>query len=185
MWLARIERIADWFIARERERQKFSSPVAFEEGAMGIHEFADLGFTIFGYADRIDLTQDGDALIYDYKTGTPPTKKQQTVFDKQLLIEAAIVEQGGFKEVGIAPVAHAAFIGLGSNPVEVPAPIKDEPPSEVLQGLHDLIASYLSQSQGFTSRRAMEKEAFGGDYDQLARFGEWDGTIDPTPEDLT
>ncbi len=184
MWLARIGRVADWFVENEKRRQSYSSPVAFEEGAKGTHVFKDLGFTLTGYADRIDKTKDGDALIYDYKTGTPPSKKEQQVFDKQLLIEAAMVEAGGFKEVGVASVAHAAFIGLGAKPAEIEAPLVEEPPAEVLRGLHELIAKYLDEAQGFTSRRIVKTEEAAGDYDQLARFGEWDGTTDPTPEDM-
>ena len=185
MWLARIERIADWFIAQEEMRQSFSSPVAFEKAAKGTHVFPDLGFTLTGYADRIDRSDDGDALIYDYKTGTPPSKKEQALFDKQLLIEAAMVEEGGFSEVGPAHVAHAAFIGLGGKPVEVPAPLTEEPPETVMAGLHTLIAHYLSHEQGFTSRRLVKTEDASGDYDQLARFGEWNGTSRATPEDVT
>jgi RecB family exonuclease len=50
-------------------------------------------------------------LIYDYKTGTPPSKKEQQVFDKQLLIEAAMVEEGGFKEVGAANCCACRSLG--------------------------------------------------------------------------
>lgn len=185
MWLARIERVADWFIAHERVRQSYSSPVTFEKAAKGIHVFEDLGFTLTGYADRIDRTEDGDALIYDYKTGTPPSKKEQALFDKQLLIEAAMVEEGGFAEVGAAPVAHAAFIGLGGKPVEVAAPLAEEPPEAVMAGLKALIGHYFEPDQGFTARRLVKTEDAAGDYDQLARFGEWDGTTEATPEDLT
>jgi len=184
MWLARIDRIADWFISHERHRASFSSPVAFEQGARGSYTFADLGFTLSGFADRIDQTEDGDVLIYDYKTGTPPGKKEQRLFDKQLLIEAAMVERGGFTEVGVAHVAHAAFIGLGSKPVEVPAPLEEENPQEVLAGLHALLSRYLDEGQGFTSRRMVQTDAFAGNFDQLARFGEWDGTAAAKPEKL-
>jgi ATP-dependent helicase/nuclease subunit B len=55
----------------------------------------------------------------------------------------------------------------------------------VLAGLEELIASYLTAVQGFTSRRMVKTEEAAGDYDQLARFGEWDGTSLATPEDLT
>ncbi len=185
MWQARIARIADWFIAQERARQSIAKPMLFEEAAKGTHRFDDLGFTLTGYADRLDRTEFGDILIYDYKTGTPPTPAQQEHFDKQLLLEAAMVEEGGFEAVGPATVAHAVFIGLGSNPKEVPAPIDKEPPADVMAGLHHLVSTYLSETQGFTSRRLIETDAFPGDYDQLARFGEWDGTTPSTPEDLT
>ena len=102
-----------------------------------------------------------------------------------LLIEAAMVEEGGFKEVGAVSVAHAAFIGLGAKPVEIAAPLEEEPPVEVLRGLHELISKYLDETQGFTARRIVKTEEAAGDYDQLARFGAWDVTTDPTPEDLT
>jgi ATP-dependent helicase/nuclease subunit B len=185
MWLTKIERIADWFIENELQRQSYSTPAAFEKAAKGSHEFPDLGFTLMGFADRIDRTEDGDILIYDYKTGTPPSVAEQKAFDKQLLLEAAMVEEGGFKEIGPAPVAQAAYIGLGSKPVERPAPLEDEPPHEVLAKLHALITSYLTDEQGFTARRMVKTTDFAGDYDQLARFGEWDATTEPTPEDLT
>ena len=185
MWQARIERIADWFIAQEKERQGYATPLVFEKAAEGTHEFKDLGFKLKGYADRIDRTEFGDVLIYDYKTGMPPSAKEQKFFDKQLLLEAAMIEAGGFENVGPATVANAVFIGLGSTPKEVTAPLDDEPPAEVLAGLHRLIATYLSVQQGFTARRLVKTEDAAGDYDQLARFGEWDGTTPSTPEDLT
>jgi ATP-dependent helicase/nuclease subunit B len=185
MWLTKIERIADWFVENEIKRQSYSSPAAFEKAAKGSHSFADLGFTLTGFADRIDRTDDGDILIYDYKTGAPPSKSEQKAFDKQLLLEAAMVEEGGFKQIRAAHVANAAYIGLGSNPVELSAPLEEEPPHEVLAKLHALMTNYLSDDQGFTSRRMVKTTDFAGDYDQLARFGEWDGTNDPVPEDLT
>ena len=95
-----------------------------------------------------------------------------------------MVEQGAFYSLGPVTVAEAVFIGLGSNPTEVSAPLVDEPPSETLAHLKELIAAYLDPSQGFTARRMVKRDDFQGDYDHLARFGEWDATDDPTPEDL-
>ncbi len=185
MWLARVERIAEWFIDHESARQRYSRPVAFEEGARGSYLFKDIGFEIIGFADRIDMTDNGDALIYDYKTGAPPTKKEQTYFDKQLLIEAAMVEEGAFAGLPPTPVAAAIYIGLGSNPDEISAPLDDEPPARVLAGLHALLTAYLAPDRGFLSRRIVQTEGAQGEFDQLARYGEWDGTDLPVPEDLT
>ena len=184
MWLARIERIADWFVAREQLRRGYSKPVAFEAQAKGQLVWPDIGVTLSARADRIDQTEDGDILIYDYKTGKPPTAKQQATFDKQLLIEAAMIEDGAFSNLGANPVAAAIFIGLGSHPAEIPAPLEAEPPGETLARLRALIEAYLRPDQGFTARRMMLQDKIEGEYDQLARFGEWDATDDPVPEDL-
>jgi hypothetical protein len=96
-----------------------------------------------------------------------------------------MVEEGAFKAVGAAPVSSATFIGLGNPPKEVDAPLKDEPPREILENLRTLIAAYLDLDQGFTSRRMMEKVVFEGEFDHLARYGEWDGSDPAKPEDLT
>ncbi len=185
IWLAKLARVADWFIEGERTRMAQATPIAFEKDARGVLKLPELGFTLSGVADRIDRNQSGEVQIYDYKTGKPPTDKQQKHFDKQLLIEAAMVEQGAFLKVGAAPVSDAIFIGLGNPPKEVSAPLEEEPPHEVIANLRKLIAAYLDPDTGFTSRRMMEQDGFAGDYDHLARFGEWDASDPATPKDLT
>ena len=96
-----------------------------------------------------------------------------------------MVEEGAFKAVGTAPVSAASFIGLGNPPKEVNAPLEDEPHREILENLRTLIAAYLDLDQGFTARRMMEKDTFEGEFDHLARFGEWDTSDPAQPEDLT
>ena len=130
------------------------------------------------------MDQDGNAIIYDYKTGAPPAKDKQKHFDKQLLIEAAMVEEGAFEKLGIRSVRAAQFIGLGSNPATVDAPVADEPTTEILAELVSLLSAYLEGDKGYTSRRAMEKDTDARDYDQLARFGEWEVTAEAMPEVL-
>ncbi|QUJ76166.1 double-strand break repair protein AddB [Sulfitobacter albidus] len=185
LWHARIARVADWFLEREAARLANARPIAFERDAMGTLEIPEIGFSLHGVADRMDQSADGAVQLYDYKTGKPPTSPQQKLFDKQLLIEAAMVEQGAFPAVGVAPVSRAAFIGMGRNPHEVDAPLDEEPTADVLADLRALLTRYLDPAQGFTARRMMEMESFAGEFDQLARFGEWDATDTSNPEDLT
>ncbi|MEP3784219.1 MAG: double-strand break repair protein AddB [Ascidiaceihabitans sp.] len=185
LWLARLGRVADWFVAQEHIRQLAGTPIAFEKEAHGVLELADIGFSLIGFADRIDARPDGSVVVYDYKTGKPPTAPQQAKFEKQLLLEAAMLEEGAFKHIGPRPVHDAVFIGLGSSPAEVRAPLTKEPAPKVIAELRDLITAYLSPDQGFTSKRMEMSDREVGDYDQLARFGEWDSTDAPAPEDLT
>ena len=184
LWLARLQRIADWFIANEHRRRSTATPVALEQQAAGKLVLQDIGFTLIGRADRIDRTDSGEVLLYDYKTGAAPTTKQQRSFDKQLLIEAAMIEEGAFENIEPSTVLDAVFISLGSGLSEVSAPLEDEPTQKVLDELRQLIVAYQDPAQGFTARRMMQKDSFGSDYDLLSRFGEWDITEDPAPEDL-
>jgi len=183
LWSARLDRVADYFIDTETTRRNIGKPIAYERSAqLGI---ADLGFTLVAKADRIDRTKFGDLVIYDYKTGTPPSKDEQTHFDKQLLLEAAMAEQGGFRDVDPADVASAIYLGLGPKPKEVAAPLEDTPATQIWSEFSELIAYYADVTHGFTARRAMQSDRDEGQYDQLARFGEWDATDPPNPEDLS
>jgi len=174
MWLARMERVSDWFVETEHLRREQAQPTALE--TKGGAEISKLGFTLVAEADRIDLDASGNLFIYDYKTGAPPSKKEQVVFDKQLLLEAAIAQRNGFGDLVAGPVARAVYIGLGSGGREMDAPLDDEPPETVWAKLAELIEAYQSPTMGYTSRRAMQRKTDAGDYDQLARFGEWDIT---------
>lgn len=177
LWLARMEQIADWFIETEQVRRSLAKPTAFE--ARGSASFTDPDFTLRGTADRIDMDVTGQLHIYDYKTGTPPTKDQQAHFDKQLLLEAAIAQQSGFGELAPTQVARAVYIGLASGGREVEAPLEDESPEVTWAKLKKLISAYLETETGYTARRAMHLKRDYGDYDQLSRYGEWDITDDP------
>lgn len=183
LWKARLARAAEWFVTSEKARRARALPIAFER--KGAAELADLGFTLTVKADRIDRDREGALHIYDYKTGGLPSKDEQKFFDKQLLLEAALATRGAFRDIAPARVANAAFIGVGSTRKEQPAPLDEEPPEKVWKELIALISAYMKADQGYTARRAMFKEGDAGDYDLLSRFGEWDATQDPSPEDLT
>ncbi|SDE64324.1 double-strand break repair protein AddB [Limimaricola pyoseonensis] len=181
LWIARIARISDWFLLTEAARQQAATPRWFEID--GASEMTDLGFTLTAQADRIDEGPDG-LRLYDYKTGAPPSAKSQKVFEKQLLLEAAMAQRGGFAEAGAQPVAEAAYIGLSGGGKIVPAPLNEAPPEVVWGQLRDLIARWQDPERGYSSRMAVETTAAMGDYDHLARFGEWDLSTEVSPEEV-
>lgn len=182
LWLARIDRVADWFLATEVARQAFGQPTLFEEkGEVALNS---LDFTLSAKADRFDVAPDGRVMIYDYKTGAVPTPKQQQFFDKQLLLEAAMVEEGAFAKLGKPGVAGAKYIGLGPKPAESSAPLHETSPSAVWAEFHTLIRAWADPARGYSSRMFLQKVAEAGAFDHLARFGEWDETVEITPEDL-
>ncbi len=182
LWLARLARVASDFVAAEGKRQSEGQLIASESKA-SLH-LGSPDFTLTARADRIDRTPDGSLVIYDYKTGKPPSAGEQISFDKQLLLEAAIAEEGGFEGLDPADVAKAIYVGVGTSYQEVAAPLSKEPAAKVLADLRALMASYATLTKGFTSRRMMQKDSDAGDFDQLARYGEWGESDPPEPEDL-
>jgi ATP-dependent helicase/nuclease subunit B len=81
-------------------------------------------------------------------------------------------------------VARISYIGLGTNPKIEDQEITPDLLGRVWEDLHRLIARYLSPEQGYASRRAVFSDRIPGDYDHLARYGEWDMSDAPRPEDV-
>ena len=147
-------------------------------------------FSIRGKADRIDLLHDGRLVIYDYKTGNPPSKDVLQHYDRQLPIEALMAELGGFEDVPPTLVSHVAHIGLGRTPRTLETHLVETDENDfrtetISRELARLLSSYQKEDKGYPSRRAMEKVRWDGDYDHLARFGEWDETNPPVTARLS
>ena len=182
LWFARIDRIADAFVADEALRQTRARPTAFESPGSVI--LTAQGFELTAKADRIDRTDDGRLIVYDYKTGTPPSDKQQKAFDKQLLLEAMIAQHGGFADLGRAEVTAAEYLGLGTTLKTVAAPLDEVPPDTLWAELAELIDAYAMRSTGYTAQVAPGTEKFDGDYIHLSRAGEWDLSDAASPQDV-
>lgn len=179
-WLSRFEEIAKDFIAAEEVRQ-LNSPTSRTE-IQGRFEFSEIPMTLTGYADRIDILPEGGVHIVDYKSGTVPTKRQQLYFDKQLLIEAAMIENGAFSDIPPTSEIRAYYVGIGAKYTEVDAPIAEETPAQTWERLRKLLITYRDENKGYTARRAAEYEGDYDDYDGISRFGEWDITDDVYPQ---
>ena len=123
--------------------------------------------------DRIDVTAEGRARIYDYKTGTPPSKAQQRAFDEQLPLLATMAERGAFGDLGPVEVAKASYVIIGAHS-DVKDWQLDQPLDEIWQGFERLFAAWLEDGRGYVPRRAMERKGFASDYDLISRYGEWD-----------
>lgn len=181
-WIARMDRAADQFLAAEVQRQAIATKHIVE--VRGQTVVAGAGLTLTCTADRIDLTGDGDVVIYDYKTGAVPTGPQQEKFDKQLLLEAAMVERGAFDQLGPKSVRSAAFIGVNAAMKTVEAPLKKQPVDQVWAELETLFANWQDPDRGYTARLALFSKSDFSAYDHLSRYGEWDTSQQPVAEKL-
>ena len=181
-WAGQLDQIADHLFESEILRRADGTCVASE--VKGHIEVVG-GFVIKGTADRIDRLTEGDLAIFDYKTGSVPTKKQVEVFDKQLLIEAVMAEAGGFDGIASAAVSHVAYLHLGRSAKDRTVDLAKEGDTVTVSGdLAKLLARCDDRDWGYISRRAMEKVRYEGDYDHLARFGEWDESAESVTERL-
>ncbi len=181
-WLARIARFADWFIGRELARAGAAVPVLLE-GTGGL-PLPGGAFRLTARPDRIDRAGDGRLHIYDYKSGAPPSDKQQRQFDVQLPLTAAMAERGAFEQAGVAEVSAVTFIRLGGDGEERTTERASLDLEQVWTRLLQLIARYGQRETGYIARRALFETDELRDYDHLARFGEWQMSDPSAPEDV-
>jgi RecB family exonuclease len=173
-WMALLERSGPHLIDQDAEMGGWPS-LTETEGAIALDP---LDFILTAKPDRIDVMEDGESYrVIDYKTGATPTDKQIKAFRKQLVLTAMMVEQGGFAELGPAPVAEARYLRIndaGKLMHQVEAENLDLAAERAR--LMTLIGRYLTRDQGYTARRAPELMSDPSDYDHLSRLGEWDET---------
>ncbi|MGB3554637.1 MAG: double-strand break repair protein AddB, partial [Jannaschia sp.] len=172
IWLGKFERLLPDLAQAEAGRRAIGAPLFLEE--QGMLPLPGLDFTLTAKADRIDLRGDAVA-IYDYKTGTPPTPKQQETFAKQLLLEAVMVEDGAFDGIARRRVEEVAYLQVGSRYDERRVKIDPDILTVTRAGLRDLIAAYAN-GRPYTARLAPDLIAYESDYDHLSRRGEWADT---------
>lgn len=181
-WRGRLLGIGEAFLADEHQRRHDASPIALEhKGRAALPD----GFVLTAEADRIDRDGAGQLLIYDYKTGTLPSKKVIDLADKQLPLEGAIARLGGFgPDVPAAPVRRLAHIGIAKTYELREIDLTDDPITAAWDGLTKLIGAYGQPGQGYAALRMAHSRDELGPYAHLARFGEWDLTDPTTPEEM-
>ncbi|MDO5647097.1 double-strand break repair protein AddB [Paracoccus sp. (in: a-proteobacteria)] len=179
-WQARMAGIADQIVADELARRQTGRPAVIEhQGRLAV---ADLGFTLTAKPDRIDLLDDGQAVIYDYKSGPPPSDKQIAHFDKQLMLQAAMTRLGAFDAIGPVDVAGIRYIQLGGGGQTHPRAYSAQDDVDAWAGFIRLMRAYLSGDVGFVAHLAPVTTQWGSDYDHLARLGEWSRADPATPQ---
>ena len=181
-WWPRFERIAGWFLDKERERRAAIIASAVEVKGERVIEGPAGAFVLNATADRVDRLADGTLAILNYKTGSVPSKKELAAgFAPQLPLEAAIAQAGGFDGVPAGAVAELAFWRLGGGdppgeikPVADPGTLADQ----ALAGLMGLIAKFDDPATPYHAIPRPEFAPRYNDYDHLERAAEWSAVSD-------
>ena len=96
-----------------------------------------------------------------------------------------MAEAGAFPGVSAGTVTKLGYIALGpSGRDRVFDAAGENAPETVEEEFRKLIAAFADRDRGYSARRSVANTTFEGDYDQLARFGEWDDSDDPRPEEV-
>jgi ATP-dependent helicase/nuclease subunit B len=145
-------------------------------------QLADGVFKLRGVADRIERVRDGRYVILDYKTGSARSEKQvRTGLAPQLTLEAAMLRQGGFKDIAAgSSVAEIAYVLLkgGEPPGEYKALVfkegtADSHADRALEKLSGLAKRFDDENEAYRSLVHPMWTTHYGDYDHLARVKEW------------
>ncbi|GGF48249.1 double-strand break repair protein AddB [Azorhizobium oxalatiphilum] len=180
IWWARFERVAAFVVEMERERRANLRRVFAEVGGSMPIPLLSGDFHLTCRADRIELRNDGQLAIVDYKTGTAPSTKQGATFSPQLPLEAAMAVRGSFKDVPAATVADFLYVELkgGAEAGKEKAGVGDKTTAtdmaeEAYSRLFELLQAFENEAQGYRALAAPQWRGRYGTYDHLARVREW------------
>ena len=180
-WEPRLSKIGTWLAAAEGNWRAAYKPVAREAtGTLSLDGPAG-PFTLSARVDRIDEARDGrEGVIIDYKTGgTFSLTGMKDGRHPQLPLEALILEQGGFENVKMLPVAALSYwvVNGSGNGGDIKTMTKisdlDEAKQNARSGLENLIATFDREDTPYYSLPRPERAPRFNDYEHLARVREW------------
>lgn len=187
-WSAALEEALQWFAAFDAEQRTKGRPFVEEEGALTLAG-VDPPFTLTARADRIDVLDNGEAAIFDYKLASLPTDRQdKTNFSPQLPLTAAILAAGGFPNIPAREVSACRYLRMTGR---VGDPEKDEfgraaaQAHEAMREAEAALRAWIARFDDpgavwrskpraqFIKRSGRKNADLDTDYDQLARRREW------------
>jgi ATP-dependent helicase/nuclease subunit B len=178
LWWPRFERVAAWVLEQERARRAGALEIKVEAKGLLRLEAPAGEFRLKARADRLERHADGRITVIDYKTGLLP-ERTEVVSGRapQLPLEAAMVEAGKFEDVGRAAVADLLYWQLrgdetGGEERSAATPDPAQLAAQAREGLSRLIAHYDRREAAYQARPRPDVP-WRGDYDHLARRGEW------------
>ena len=181
-WWPRFLRTASWFISWDAARRAGLAQSRAEIRGEITIPIGERSFRLGCRADRIDQLTNGRYAIVDYKTGEVRSEKQvRTGLAPQLTLEAAILRNGGFRDIPDGgSVAELTYVQLkGGEPageektIDFTEGTPDSQADRALRCFTTLVTRFEREDQPFRSLVHPMWKARYGDYDHLARVKEW------------
>ncbi|WP_341757174.1 MULTISPECIES: PD-(D/E)XK nuclease family protein [unclassified Candidatus Tisiphia] len=115
IWQIKFVPIAESFIEFDEQRRNDCKYIYSESRGEISLNIGGQKLTIIGVADRIEIDEFGAAVIIDYKTGSLPSRKDvETGLSPQLIIEALMLQEGGFG-IEVHNVKQAVYVKISSS----------------------------------------------------------------------
>lgn len=178
VWRPRFFKAAQWFVQEDRKLRAEALKTHVE--LQGKWTFPAPGgeFELRARADRIDVRPDGTAAIIDYKSGLPPSERQvRNIWAPQLPLEAAILSEGGFTEMGKLDPGALIYIRFSGG--EPPGEIREikadaaELAAQAKALLIQRVTEFDNEDTSYKPRMFPFRSDIEGEYDHLARVKEW------------
>jgi ATP-dependent helicase/nuclease subunit B len=190
----RIEKAVGFYLGYESERRPLLQAILVEQrGEITIALDDGSSFTLSAEADRIEIAQDGSIRVVDYKTGTPPGLEEVRVgFAPQLTLEAAMIAEGAFAEIGAREANEALYLKLGGAEGGKQLPLdwskkKIKFVDVVARHRRELVRllnQFRMQETPYLPRPFPKYASKFGNYDHLARVKEWSASGGAAGEDI-
>jgi len=171
----------DWLVARNKDGFDIVGQEVWAK-----YQFEDLNFNLRGILDLVERRPDGYSFI-DHKTGDPSSVKAiEAGFDPQLPLAAFLADKGGLEDMKAAPTSALGYIRVkGSNDGFEHRRIAEndhtklktaqELADEAVETLRKLIEAFDQEETAYPSQPRAQYVNKYGDFDDLARRGEWSG----------
>ncbi|MEM6650912.1 MAG: PD-(D/E)XK nuclease family protein, partial [Pseudomonadota bacterium] len=182
-WMSDIDRVLNFLKTYEEKVRAEGRPLLLEGSGQWTFDMKGAPFTLRARVDRIDLCQDGSVSIVDFKTGDrQATMKQDKSFNPQLSLTALMVKVGAFEDLGPMTASRIAYLVVSDEDpskgvFKANRSLEDPDLKPYLQEVegHFLshLAGYFDRDRGYPSQPRPFLQNEYGDYDHLARRGEW------------
>lgn len=182
VWIRRMERIAESFVATERARRPDISPLRTEIRGESIFRILGRDVTLSAIADRIDRTRAGELVLIDYKSGGAwSANKIKNGALSQLPLEALLLHRGGFEGVSgaVTELAYWKLTGREAEPLEIICVSENSGTSiaalaaQAGEGFEALMAAFMDPATPYYSLPRLDRIPRYNDYEHLARVREW------------
>lgn len=174
----RFRRMAGRYLKWESEHRAAARNAAVEiQGEIPL-DVAGRRILLRGRVDRVDIEREtGGLIVFDYKTGRTPSKRQvELMLDPQLPLSALLVQRANLVEA--QGLARLGYLRVGGSNAAIDKVRFDQAAAVELiakteAGLCALLAKYARPDQPYVSWAIQERQEDKGDYDLLARVAEW------------